>query len=290
MKPVIPFSLLPPRALASLAKKYEAVGVSVEKNFPSLKTRLAQAEIEMPSREYAAAALISASVNAAFVFVLLALFSILAGIDMLAVAAVLAAVVGVVSFLTVVYYPQIIATRRTRRLQDNLVPAVRQLVIELKSGVPLFQALTSVCSDYGEVSEEFKKIVKHINAGEDEVEVLGEASRRIPSVQFQKVLWQISNALKVGSDVSAALESILSDLMKEKVDEIHRYGQELSPWTMIYMMAAIILPSLGITMMIVILSFLGVEVPTIVFGAVLAFLALFQLFFMNFIETRRPAL
>jgi flagellar protein FlaJ len=262
----------------------------VEKNFPNLKAKLAQAEIEMPSREYAAAALISASVNAVFIFVLLALFSILAGIDMLAVAAVIAAVVGVVSFLTVVYYPQIIATRRTRRLQDNLVPAVRQLVIELKSGVPLFQALTSVCSDYGEVSEEFKKIVKRINAGEDEVEVLGEASRRIPSVQFQKVLWQISNALKVGSDVSAALESILSDLMKEKVDEIHRYGQELSPWTMIYMMAAIILPSLGITMMIVILSFLGVEVPTIVFGAVLTFLALFQLFFMNFIETRRPAL
>ncbi len=290
MKPIIPFTLLPPRMLLGIAKKYEALGSVVARNFPGLRTSLAQAEIDLSAREYSAAATVSSAANALFIFLLLFLFSLLAGVDMLAASILLTVIVGAGSFLTAIYYPKIIALRRTRRLEDNLVPAVRQLVIELRSGVPLFQAMTSVCSDYGEVSEEFKKIVKRINAGEPEIEVLGEASRKIPSVQFQKVLWQVSNALKVGSDVSNALEGILEDLTKEKVNEIHRYGQELSPWTMIYMMAAIILPSLGITLAIVILSFLNVSIPKILFAVVLISLFFFQLFFLDFLSTRRPTI
>jgi len=288
MKPTIPFSVLPSRMLLGAAKKYEALGIAAARTFPGLKTALLQAEIEIPVPEYATASLFSAAINSGFILLLLLFFGYLAGAEALPAAPALAIVVGAGSFLTTIYYPQMIATRRTRKLEDNLVPAVRQLVIELKSGVPLFEAMTSVCDDYGEVSEEFRKIVKHINAGEPDLEVLGDASRRIPSMQFQKVLWQISNALKVGSDVSTALEAILHDLTNEKINEIRRYAQELSPWTMIYMMAAIIVPSLGMTLGIVIFSFLNVAIPKIIFAAAVLLLVLFQLFFLNFLGTRRP--
>jgi archaeal flagellar protein FlaJ len=148
--------------------------------------------------------------------------------------------------------------------------------------------MTSVSDDYGEVSVEFQRIVKRVNSGIPEVDVLAEASRTIPSEQFRKVLWQISNAIKVGSDVSDALRSILDDLMKEQINKIHKYGQELSPWTMMYMMGAVILPSLGITMLIVITSFLNVFIPKLILPVILLALIIFQVFFMNFVASRRP--
>jgi hypothetical protein len=58
---------------------------------------------------------------------------------------------------------------------------------------------------------------------------------------------------------------------------------------MIYMLAAIVVPSLGITMMLVIISFLGIEVPKLVFAGVMVFIIGFQLFFMDFVKSRRPA-
>ena len=91
--------------------------------------------------------------------------------------------------------------------------------------------------------------------------------------------------LWVGIALSSALKQRGFDISKSA---IHRYGQELSPWAMLYMMFAVVVPSLGVTMIIVISSFLGIEIPTIIFPAVLAFLIGFQLFFMSFISSRRP--
>ena len=130
--------------------------------------------------------------------------------------------------------------------------------------------------------------MSRFNSGVSDLDVLSDAARENPSFQFRKVLWQVSNALKVGSDVGSALEVIVNDLEKEKIDEIRKYGQELAPWTMIYMMAAVVLPSLGIALLIVITSFLAVELPSFTLAIVLAFLVIFQLFFMNFVASRRP--
>ena len=166
----------------------------------------------------------------------------------------------------------------------------RQLATMVKSGVPLFNAMASISSEYGEVSKEFGKIVQRINSGTPDLEALAEASTSNPSHQFRRVLWQISNALKVGSDVGRVLELQIDELTRERVDQIRRYGQELSPWTMIYMMAAVILPSLGVTMMIVVVGFLDVSVPKAVLGGVLVGLIGFQILFMNFVNSRRPAI
>jgi len=194
------------------------------------------------------------------------------------------------SFATILAYPRIIALKRMRQLETQLIPAMRQLLIEIKSGVPLFNAMASISTDYGEVSKELKKVVQKINSGTPELEALAEASTANPSHQFRRILWQVSNALKVGSDVGKVLSLQIDELTRERVDQIRRYGQELSPWTMIYMMAAVIVPSLGVTMMIVIVGFLDVVVPKVLLLVVIAGLVGFQLFFMNFVNSRRPAI
>ncbi|MFH1750405.1 MAG: type II secretion system F family protein [Candidatus Micrarchaeota archaeon] len=287
----VPFSLLPPPVVVRLskAKLFENIGNVMSTFFPSLHQELLQVESNVNNREYSSMAIVASLFNSLFILVL---GLIIMGVTTdpilpLVVLGVLA--IGSISFITIMMYPRIIAKKRARRLENELVPAMRQLLIQVKSGVPLYEAMTGVCDGYGEVSLEFRKMVRKINAGISMETVVEDKSKTTASLQFRRVLWQINNALKVGTDVGKALEEIISDLVLEKIDDIRRYGQELSPWTMIYMLAAIVTPSLGITMMLVIISFLGVDVPKIVFAAVIIFIIMFQLFFTDFVRSRRPA-
>jgi flagellar protein FlaJ len=187
------------------------------------------------------------------------------------------------------YYPRIVAKRRMRELEKNLVPALRHLLIEVKSGVPLFNAMAGITKGYGEVSIEFKHIIKDINTGAKEVDALNDAVKRNPSFSFRRGLWQISNAITSGADIGDALQAIIDDLTKEQITAIRRYGQELNPWTMIYMVAAVIIPSLGVTFLVVISAFSGAIIPKIIYPMIAAFLLGFQLFFMNFVKSKRPS-
>lgn len=285
----IPFSVLPPKIVLALSKRTKNAGNFVATLFSGIEEDLVHAQINVSAREYAAIALIVAPFNALVFGALVLAVGLAVRINVVIPLAMTVVLVGVASFFTLLIYPKIISMRRSRLLEKELIPATRQLIIELKSGVPLFNAMASISSDYGEVSREFKKMVTKINNGVPELDALADSSHENPSLQYRKVLWQISNALKTGSDVGSALEVILDELTRERVNQIRRYGQELSPWTMLYMLAAVVLPSLGVTLLIVISSFLSVPVPKIVLPAVLVFLLGFQLFFMNLVSSRRPA-
>ena len=103
-------------------------------------------------------------------------------------------------------------------------------------------------------------------------------------------MWQITNAMKAGSDVASSLEAIVNSLTQEQIIAIRRYGQELSPFTLMYMLIAVIMPTLGITFMIILSSFAGIKIPDITFPAILLVLTVFQYFYMGVIKTKRPSL
>ncbi len=287
----VPFSILPPPLLESLSHNFENFGYFSAAFFPFMHDSLLQAESDYTSREYSSLAFTAAFFNGmALLLLFLAIAAATRNLQIIAVGAGLTVVVFFASFITILYYPQVLASKRTRELDTTLIPAVRQLLIEIKSGVPLFNAMASVSTDYGEVSKEFRKIVQKINSGIPELDAIAEATTSNPNPQFRRVLWQISNALKVGSDIATVLELQVAELTRERIDQIRKYGQELSPWTMIYMMTAVIMPSLGLTMMIVVVGLLNVVVPKLILAVVILGLTGFQLFFMNFVGSRRPVI
>jgi pilus assembly protein TadC len=285
----IPFSILPAPLVISLAKKMIGIGNLVSALTPSLKTDLLQADIKLTPKEYGAVTFIVAASNMVIIGGLFTLIDFLAPPDLSLLVIGACLIIGGASFFSVVMMPKVVSTRRVRALDNNLIPSLRQLLIEVKSGVTLFQAMSSVTEGYGEVSVEFKRIVEHISVGTSESEALNEASKRNPSFKFRRVLWHISNSLTVGSDISVSLSDMIDELAKEKMDDIRRYGQELNPWTMMYMMLAVVIPSLGITIAAIILSFLNIALPKLlVLPGVIIFLMLFQMFFINFVKSRRP--
>lgn len=271
-----------------LSIAFFSIGDLLAKMMPGLKEALYQAEMEMSPHKYVSICIVAAVFYMLVVFMVLSVLSIILELGFIPIAFAMSLVIGMFMFFSALAYPSLVTKKRMRKLETNLVPALRHLLIEVKSGVPLFQSMMGVTKGYGEVSEEFSKIVTDINTGGSETDAINDAARRNASFRFRRSLWQITNALKSGSDIGDALQAIIEDLSMEQVSAIKKYGQELNPWTMIYMVAAVIIPSLGLTFLVVISSFTGAMMPPIIFPIMLAGLILFQLFFMNFVKSRRP--
>ncbi len=197
-------------------------------------------------------------------------------------------ILTVLGFFTFVNYPKVKAKKRSRRLEKDLPYALRHMLIEVNSGISLYEAMVSVSEDYGAASEEFNRIVKDINGGKPQVEALEGSIVRNPSQQYRRAMWQMINALKSGTDISNTLESLVESMVKQQKLKIKRYGKELNPYVLVYLMIAVIVPSLGVTFLIVLSTFTGVGLNEFTFYQILGGLVLFQVFFLNFVKSKRP--
>ena len=85
-----------------------------------------------------------------------------------------------------------------------------------------------------------------------------------------------------------ALETILNQLSQEQIIDVKAYGQKLNPLGMFYMLFGIIIPSLGITLLVTLFSFVGVSIGPAVLWGVLILLVIVQYIFLTLIESSRP--
>ncbi|MDY6778541.1 MAG: type II secretion system F family protein [Candidatus Nanohaloarchaea archaeon] len=184
--------------------------------------------------------------------------------------------------------PNVQAKKRMRQLEKELPYALRHILIEVQAGVSLYQAMVSVTEGYGEASNEFTKIVNEVNAGKSEVEALENAILRNPSQEFRRAMWQIINALESGTDVSSTLESLVDAIMEKQILAVEKYGKSLNPYTLMYLMIAIIMPSLGVTFLMIISTFTGMNISNQMFYGILVGITIFQLVFINMVKSKRP--
>lgn len=284
--PIVPF---PTKKALCAAKKLRFIGEKLVNAVPHLKKSLYQAEMDTDPVLYVSLAVLTGLFYSIFMGGLIAVISLVATGTVGFLAPLLAIVFFFVPFWYVNFYPALLAKRRVQDLEKNLLFALRHLLIEIRAGVPLFDAMVGVSSGYGNVSKEFRKIVNDINSGRDQEDVLNDAAKRSPSLHFRRALWQVVNALQGGSDVSKALEAITDNFSEQQINKINRYGEELNPWTMFYMIVAVIIPSIGITFLIILTSMTGMAIPDLIFPLVIFGLAMFQFFFMGFVKSKRPS-
>ena len=167
------------------------------------------------------------------------------------------------------------------------------MLVQLESGVPIFQIISNVStSNYGFVSYEFKKAVNEINSGISQIDALESLIKRNSSVYFKRILWQLSNGLRSGSDMSVVLRDVIDNLNKEQAIQIQSYGGKLNPIIMFYMLITVILPSLGVTFLTIISSMLNLSstLVELMFVTVFVFVVLMQIMFLGLIKSRRPSL
>ncbi len=287
----IPFAFLPPQLLYKYSRLFLGFAEKLEPGFHFLALNLEQTEARLRPIDYISMCLASVTVFFAFCLVICIIIIGLGVPIFISVPIVLFICLFV--FMQQMAYPKLIASRRIRGIEINLLPALQDMYIQLNAGVPLFSILVNIAhADYGGVSDEFSKGVKEISAGRAQVEVLEEMAVRNPSLLFRRALWQLVSGMKEGSDISSLIKEVMQAVSDEQLTQIQKYGGQLSPLALFYMLIAIIAPSLGITFIIILSSFiaLGEATTKAIFYGLLIITIFFQIMFLGMIKTRRPTL
>jgi len=186
--------------------------------------------------------------------------------------------------------PKVDINRRSRLIDNGLEYMLKDIQIQLHSGVPLFDTLVNVSrGQYGECSKIVDGIVKEVESGRSIAEVLDDVGMWSPSEYLRKVLWQIVNAVRSGSDMVKALEAIAHDIRLDKEAKIVMYSKELNLWSLLYLMGVIIAPSMGVTLLVVLSSFVGGKyISQNLLWGVFVVVILVQMVFLTFLRAKRP--
>ncbi len=199
-------------------------------------------------------------------------------------------VVPAIYFLYFLIYPKMQANKKKASIDAVLVFAIRDLMIKVSAGVPIFNAMMDIANgDYGEVAAQFKLTVEEIESGASQEVALKHLSDRIPSPAFRRAIDILLNAVKSGSDLEGTLALINDMLIKQQQSDMKSYAAELTPMSMAYMLISVVLPSLGMSVFLILGSMSHLNIASIVY-LLPVFLVIFQVFFMGMVKNRRPAI
>ena len=196
-------------------------------------------------------------------------------------------------FTNQINYPKMYSSNKAKNLEKNLIPMLQDMVVQLNSGITIFQIMVNISeSDYGEVSHQFRTLTKEINSGVPQIEAIENHGKLTSSKYFKRILWQISNGMRAGTDMSAVIKEGVKNLSDEQAVQIQKYGGKLNPLIMFYMLIAVIIPSLGVTFMIIISSLLDIPQKLLqgIFFGVFGIVTFIQIMFIGVLKSGRPTL
>ncbi|MBI4441375.1 type II secretion system F family protein [Candidatus Woesearchaeota archaeon] len=194
----------------------------------------------------------------------------------------------VFAFLFFRNIPRVYMRREEVEINKNILFAGRYLLVKMESGEPLFLSMIGASKGYGATSRAFNDIVQDVNFGQTIEKAIARAVKYNPSRNFKRILWELLNAMQTGSNIRNSLRSLLNQIEQEHIIEIEKYGKKLNSLTLFYMVLAIIVPSLGMTMFIIIASFIKLQIPASILYFILFLLAFLQFMFIAMFRAIRP--
>ncbi len=292
---LMPSIIISPDKALFFGRRFRFLSISVKKIVPDIDNSLIEAGISIPAVDYIAAGifvvllLMMVLLGMVSLLVLVAIRKGLLTFNLLEILVLMVTLVPVIYLVYFINYPKLQATRRRSKLDETVVFAIREIMIKVGSGVPIFNALLDVSnSDYGLVSEEFKIAVEEIQSGIPQEVALQNLSKRVPSQSLRRAVDILVNAIKSGSDVHGTLILINDMLIKKQQSDMKTYAAELTPMSMAYMLVSVVLPSLGMSVFLI-LGSIGHFNTIYILYIVPPFLLVFQIFFMGMVSNRRPA-
>jgi archaeal flagellar protein FlaJ len=269
--------LFPIEHAKKFGQKYLFIGRAISKIVFSLEYDLKKAEINIEKEKYALASLISAAIyGIIFLFIGLA-FGVVLTRGLTTTVFILMGIFSIFGFLATLifhlFYPKIQANSIATQVDQELLFAMRTMLIQLSSGISLFEAIRSISrSDYGQVSKEFEDVVRDINSGRSETAALEKLAFKTNSEILKKTIWQVLTTIKSGGSIVNAINSQIDELVNLQKNSIKNYAAALNLWTLVYLIVAAALPSLGVTFLVIASSIgsSGIGKEAVVLIAILA--------------------
>jgi pilus assembly protein TadC len=259
---------------------------SLTKRFTYLKHNLAQASMAIKAEDFVKKNLKN-SLIIALTLSLSAFFILIKKDYSLFLIIPIFIVFYLLSFLFLMNTPKAVAAKKVREIDYEITYAGRFLLIELSAGVPLFDAIKNVSLNFEFIGKHFKEIIQRVEYGKPIEQALNEIMEITPSDNFRKMIFTIVNSLRTGADVSTALQSVIEQISKEKLIKIKEYGKKLNPIVMFYLIIAVIATSLGIAVLTLLSSFLGLSFNLSSLLGMSFGIALIQLVFISIVDSLR---
>src|SRR3989338_3550417 len=191
----------------------------IAKSVPQLDVKLKQAGLLETSEDFIKKTFISAFYTTTGVMLLVGV--ILVKLNILRnLLFIMFPILFVLFFSYMLKTPEVIILRKQREIEREIVFAGRFLIIELESGVSVYQAMKNVTKNYEYIGNYFKEITDRIDLGTTIEDALNESIENTPSANFRKLLWQILNALKTGADLSKSLGATVDQIVREQTIEV----------------------------------------------------------------------
>ncbi len=257
----------------------------IAKLFPGLKFRLGMAGLKETPEQFVKR-LLKVSITFTILFEVIILlftkFNFL--ISLLS-----APIIYILCFFFFSRIPDVYAKKRAQEMDAEVLFAARYIMLKIQSGVPLLNSMIDASRGYGIAGKYFGEIVQDVSTGASIEEALEYAIKYSPSKNFKKLLEQLMNALKTGANISDTLKAMIHDVTEEQIIEIKKYGRKLNPLTMFYMVLACVAPSLGVAMLVVVASFISLQIDLKFLLILIFFLIFLQFMFVSIFRTARPA-
>jgi hypothetical protein len=176
-----------------------------------------------------------------------------------------------------------------RKIEAEIAVTGRRLLIQLESGKSLVNSLLDLSKSRSS-SIALERLANELYTGKPLEIVIAEAIDNSPSPTFKKLFIQIRNSLRTGSDLKQTVKATLEDITRHKIVEFESFGKKLSPVGLFYMIFGTILPSLGIVVFIMLLTFFGIPINSSTMWIFLVPVILVQAIFIMIFSRMRPEL
>ena len=101
-------------------------------------------------------------------------------------------------------------------------------------------------------------------------------------------MWQIINALETGASLDMALTGIVDSLEAQIYRDVKNYSSNLNFLLLIYLMVAAVVPSIGVTFLVLLSAFGSFEIRTSTLIFLVSISAVMQLVLIGYMSVGRP--
>lgn len=286
----VPFMVFSIEQASRVNRRFIGIGNFFVRVYPSIKYDLRSSAFDIEPGAYVASALLSAALWGGVMYLFSYFILSMRGVQNAALVSLGPGVMILsVILLFQLIYPKVAARKVAEKVDRELIFALKDMYIQINSGVSLFDAMCNVSkADYGYVSKEFEEAVRGIAAGDSEEEALEKLALKTKSEYFKKALWQLITAMRSGASTTGALRSVIDVLIGYQHRMIKNYSSELNFWILMFMLVAATIPTLGITLSVVLSTFGGVGVTPVLFINFIGVSFIIQAVMIGFLKNRRP--
>lgn len=184
--------------------------------------------------------------------------------------------------------PRYNLVRAKNYIDSEILSAVRFLSLELRSQRSLYSAVENTAKNFPVIGIYFQEVINDVKLGKTMEESLADAIDYCPSPHLRNLFWQLTNSLQTGADITDSLENLMHDVEEEQNVKVEEYGKELNALSLFYMMISIIVPTVGLTIVTAVLTFVGVSISLLALIIIWFFIAFIQFMFVQYSLNKRP--